>query len=132
VPCMWKEPDGRMGKGRKERYARYWCWQKRLRSRGCEPRRARRLFKIDNQISALDSERSAMQDLMRQANLQVLDLATAWQNGTVNQKQELAKGLFPDGLAFSDEKKFFEPANTEIRDMQLKWFRTSWQEKLMI
>ena len=48
-----------------------------------------------------------MQDLMRQANLQVLDLATAWQNGTVNQKQELAKGLFPDGLAFSDEKKFF-------------------------
>jgi site-specific DNA recombinase len=81
------------------------------------------LFNIDNQITALDSERSAMQDLMQQAKAQVLDLAAAWQNGTVNQKQELAKGLFPDGLAYSDERKFFEPANTEIRDMQLRWLQ---------
>jgi hypothetical protein len=29
--------------------------------------------------------------------------------------------LFADGLAYSEEKKFFEPANTEVRDMQLRW-----------
>jgi hypothetical protein len=53
------------------------------------------LFKIDSQITALDSERSAMQDLMQQAQVQMLDLVAAWKNETVNQKQELAKDCLP-------------------------------------
>ena len=35
----------------------------------------------------------------------------------LNQKQELAKGLFPNGLVFSPERKFFEPSNLEITQM---------------
>src|SRR5438876_1180840 len=187
-------------KGRKERYARYWCWQKGCRAVGIskeelenrfvgllgsfqptaefqaqlpliaarqwETRKARigkdaemlskRLAeqntlnqklitaklngeisvedfkmmkdsisaeseKIKDQINALDSERSAMQDLMQQAQVQIIDLVAAWRNGTVNQKQELAKGIFPEGLVFSHEKQFFEPANIELIGMWHKW-----------
>ena len=77
--------------------------------------------KIKDQINALDSERSAMQDLMQQAQVQIIDLVAAWRNGTVNQKQELAKGIFPEGLVFSHEKQFFEPANIELIGMWHKW-----------
>ncbi len=58
---------------------------------------------------------------MAQAQVQVIDLVAAWKNGTVNQKQELAKGLFPDGLVFSEETKFFEPRNKVLIDMSLRW-----------
>jgi hypothetical protein len=74
--------------------------------------------KIKDQINTLDSERSAMQDLMQQAQVQIIDIAAAWKNGSINQKQELVKSIFPSGLPFSHEKKFFEPANTELTDMQ--------------
>ena len=77
--------------------------------------------RIQGQITTLDSERSAMQDLMSQAQLQMLDLVSAWKNATTNQKQELVKGLFPEGLPFSNERKFFEPGNTELRAMQMRW-----------
>ena len=79
------------------------------------------LFKIEGLISALDSERSAIQDLTKQAQQQVIDLVKAWKNATVNQRQELANGLFPEGLAFSNEKKFFEPSNTVLNDMSRRW-----------
>jgi len=36
-----------------------------------------------------------MQDLMQQAQVQMLDLVAAWKNETVNQKQELAKDCLP-------------------------------------
>ena len=79
------------------------------------------LFQIDCQISVLDSERSAIQDLRLQAQTQVIDLVKAWKNATLNQRHELAKGLFPEGLAFSHEKKFFEPSNTILNDMSRRW-----------
>jgi hypothetical protein len=34
------------------------------------------------------------------------------------------RGLFPEELHFSHEKKFFELANTVIRDMQLRWLES--------
>ena len=77
--------------------------------------------RINEQIIALDAERSTMQDLCQQAEVQTLDLVLAWQRANANQRQELVRGLFPEGLHFSHEKKFFEPANTVIRDMQLRW-----------
>ena len=79
------------------------------------------IFQIDCQISDLDSERSAIQDLTQQAQEQVIDLVRAWKSATVNQRHELAKGLFPEGLAFSDEKKFFEPSNAVLNDMSRRW-----------
>ena len=80
--------------------------------------------RINEQIIALDAERSTMQDLCQQAEVQTLDLVLAWQRANANQRQELVRGLFPKGLHFSHEKKFFEPANTVIRDMQLRWLES--------
>lgn len=81
--------------------------------------------RIREQINALDSERSAMQDLIEQAQVQSLDLVAAWRNGSTAQKQELVRGFFPEGLPFSNEKKFFEPRNPELRDMQLRWLQAN-------
>jgi site-specific DNA recombinase len=202
-----KNLTGGWAKGRKERYARYWCWQKGcgtvgvsrdelethfiallssmeptaefltqlpiIAAREWETRKGRiakdaevlskrlaeqetlnqkairakingdisaedfRVLKdsisadserIKEQINALDSERSAMQDLMAQSKEQLIDLAGAWRKGTVNQKQELAKGLFPEGLVFSERRKFFEPANTDITAMQYRYLQSHDEE----
>jgi len=78
--------------------------------------------RINEQIIALDAERSTMQDLCQQAEVQTLNLVLAWERANANQRQELVRGLFPEGLHFSHEKKFFEPAM--IRDMQLRWLES--------
>lgn len=76
---------------------------------------------IQEQISALDSEQATMKELTRQAEAEMVDLVAAWNNGNVNQRQELAKSFFPDGLVFSHERGFFEPANTVITEMVMRW-----------
>ena len=73
--------------------------------------------RIQEQISALDSERSTVQDLMQQAQMQMIDLPNTWKNGNVNQRQELAKGFFPEGLFLSPESLFFEPRKSSLTDL---------------
>ena len=41
-------------------------------------------------------------------------------NGSTDQKQGLVRGFFPQGLPFSTARKFFEPGNRELRDVQLR------------
>jgi len=65
-------------------------------------------FRINNEINALDSERSTMEEMLKQAEAQAIDLVAAWEAGNVHQRQELAKSFFPDGLVFSRERKFFD------------------------
>ncbi|MGC2475862.1 MAG: recombinase family protein [Candidatus Sulfotelmatobacter sp.] len=72
---------------------------------------------IESEIKALDCERSTMEELFRQTQAQVVDLVGAWRKGNVNQQQELATALFPEGLMFSHERVFFEPANVVIQQM---------------
>ena len=85
--------------------------------------------KINEQISALDAERSTIQDLSQQAKVQVMDLVLARQNASAHQRQELVRGLFPEGLLFSNESKFFEPRNSVLRDMSLRWLQEFENEK---
>lgn len=73
--------------------------------------------RINAQISALDAEKSTLQDLMQQAQTQLVDFVTAWRKANVNQRQELARGLFPEGLVYSHENKFFELENTTLKQM---------------
>ena len=58
-----------------------------------------------------------MEEMLRQAEVAAVDLVGAWEKGNVNQRQELAKSFFLDGLVFSNQKAFFEPANTVITEM---------------
>jgi len=78
---------------------------------------AEEISQIETEIKALDSESSTMDDLLRQAEVQAVDLAGAWQEGNVNQRHELSMAFFPEGLAYSHERRFFEPCNTVITEM---------------
>jgi len=62
-----------------------------------------------------------MEDLTSRAKTQMLDLVAAWKSATTSQKQGLVHGFFLKGLPFSEERKFFEPGNTALRALQLKW-----------
>ncbi len=77
--------------------------------------------RINAELSTLNSEQSTMEELLRQAELDAVDLVAAWEKGNVNQRQELAKGFFPEGLVYSAERGFFEPANTVITEMLVRW-----------
>ena len=50
----------------------------------------------------------------------------------MNQRQEMAKGLFPEGLLFSPETKFFEPRNERITAMQIRWLENNEPEGIPI
>lgn len=76
---------------------------------------------LQTQINALDSERTTMDEMLRQAEAEVVDLASAWNKGNVNQRQELVKSFFPEGLFYSKERGFFEPANKVITEMVMRF-----------
>jgi hypothetical protein len=65
----------------------------------------------ETQLEALDSEPSSMNALLQEQQNSVVDLVGAWKNGGVQQRQEIAWSLYPDGLRFSRETKYFEPGN---------------------
>lgn len=79
---------------------------------------------IQDAITVLDSERSTMEEMLKQANAQAVDLMSAWNKGNINQRQELVRAFFPEGLVFSHELKFFEPANAVITEMVMRFLNT--------
>jgi DNA invertase Pin-like site-specific DNA recombinase len=70
--------------------------------------------RIENDIKALDSERSSMEDLMHQTQTQVIDFAESWRKASANGKQEIQFALYPKGLTYSHERSFFEPSNLSL------------------
>lgn len=65
----------------------------------------------ETQLAALDSETSSMNALLQETQQNIVDLVGAWKNGGVQQRQEIAWALYPEGLRFSRETKYFEPGN---------------------
>jgi hypothetical protein len=55
-----------------------------------------------------------MQELIEQAALRVVHLAIAWQNAGITEKLEIQSALFPEGLRWSPEERFFEPGNKSL------------------
>lgn len=66
---------------------------------------------VEAQLNTLDAETSTMQRLLEQTQRNIVDLVGAWRTGTVQQRQELAFSLYPDGLQYSPETHYFEPHN---------------------
>lgn len=66
----------------------------------------------EGQLAALDAETASIQVLMEGTQREIVDLVGMWRNGGVQQRQELAFSLYPDGLFYSRETLFFEPRNT--------------------
>ena len=84
----------------------------------------------ETQLAALDAETAAMQTLMEGTQREIVDLVGMWRNGGVQQKQELAFSLYPDGLYYSREVRFFEPRNTLLMNtMQemIEYLRTEYK-----
>ncbi len=64
------------------------------------------VFRIETEITVLDSERGTMEEMLRQAEAQAVDLVGAWEKGNVNQRQEFAKSFFlPEGLVFGPQTR---------------------------
>jgi hypothetical protein len=81
--------------------------------------------RIKEQIKALDSERDTMEGLMPDAEHDVVDFAGAWAKSNVNQRQELTRSIFPEGLVFSNKEGFIEPANTQLMQMIMRGLEES-------
>jgi len=67
---------------------------------------------VETQLNVLDAETSTVQSLIEETQNNIVNLCKAWQNGDTAQRQELAFGLYPEGLRFSNETQFFEPHNS--------------------
>jgi site-specific DNA recombinase len=67
---------------------------------------------VETQLNALDTETSTVQGLLEETQRSIVDLVKAWQTGGVQQRQELAFSLYPEGLRYSPETQYFEPHNT--------------------
>ena len=61
--------------------------------------------RIENDIKAIDSERSSMEDLMQQTQHQVIDCAESWCKASPNGKHEIQFALYPKGLTYSHRKE---------------------------
>jgi site-specific DNA recombinase len=69
---------------------------------------------IEQQLSALESERSTMEELLAQTERELVDLVAAWNKAGVNQRRELCTGLFPDGLVWSHQWGFLNHQNVGL------------------
>ena len=76
----------------------------------------------ESQLNALDAETVTVEGLIAEAQRDFVDLVKTWKNGSVQQRQELAFSLYPEGLRYSPETKYFEPHNV--------WLMNSLQEMI--
>jgi site-specific DNA recombinase len=66
---------------------------------------------VEAQTAELDAEASTMDALLQETQNNIIDLVGAWNVGSVAARQELAFSLYPEGLRYSRETKYFEPGN---------------------
>jgi len=66
---------------------------------------------IEGQLSALESERSTMEELIAQTQRELIDLPTAWAKAGLSERRELCSMLFPQGLVWSHSMGFLNSQN---------------------
>ena len=69
---------------------------------------------IENQLKALESEKSMMNELIEQSKQELIDLVSAWRKAVITSRVELQKALFPDGLVWGHESGFLNSKNTKL------------------
>src|SRR6266851_2285888 len=80
---------------------------------------------IGKQLTALESERSTMEELVAQTQRELVDLPAAWKKAGPSQRRELCEMLFPDGLVWSQSWGFLNPKNkTIMQDLCDFWDET--------
>ena len=69
---------------------------------------------IEKQLTALESEKNMMQQLIEQSERELVDVVTAWRKASITGKKELQFALFPDGLVWGHETGFLNPKNVGL------------------
>jgi site-specific DNA recombinase len=81
---------------------------------------------IEKQLTALESERSTMEELIAQTQRELVDLPAAWTKAGLSERRELCAMLFPDGLVWGHEWGFLNSKNTSImQDLCASWLDDS-------
>jgi hypothetical protein len=77
---------------------------------------------IEKQLSALESERSTMDELIAQTQRELIDPPAAWGKAGLSERRELFTMLFPAGLVYSHEWGFLNSQNeTIMQDLRASW-----------
>jgi hypothetical protein len=74
------------------------------------------------QTAQLDAESKTMEGLLQETQENIVDLGKAWKSGIAQQRQELAFSLYPDGLVYSRETRYFEPRNVLLMQVMREMF----------
>jgi site-specific DNA recombinase len=69
---------------------------------------------IQRELSALESERSTMEELLAQTERELVDLVGAWSKADSKGRRELCLALFPEGLAWCHESGFLNRQNVGL------------------
>jgi site-specific DNA recombinase len=81
---------------------------------------------IEGQLTALESERSTMEELIAQTQRELVDFPAAWKKAGLNERRELCSMLFPQGLVWSHSMGFLNSQNTSIvQDLRASWLDDS-------
>jgi len=75
------------------------------------------ICRIEDQIRALDEERSSWEDLKEQSQRDVLDFRESWKAATPARKREIQSALFPEGLVFDPKEGYFEHQNASLTQL---------------
>ena len=69
---------------------------------------------VEQQLSALESEKNMMQELIEQGQRELVDLVGAWRKAGITGRTELQNALFPDGLVWSHKGGFLNSKNVGL------------------
>ena len=72
------------------------------------------IARIESQMRDINSRRDAADSFVRFAELQLLDLATAWRKANAEQRQRVQNLLFKDGLQYSHELGILNRSNSSL------------------
>ena len=75
---------------------------------------AEEIERIEAAITALESERSTMEELIAQTQRELIDLPAAWAKAGLSERRELCSKVFPDGLAWFHSMGFLNSQNTSV------------------
>ena len=69
---------------------------------------------IEQGLKKLEDERTGMQELIKNTEVRLSNLATWWQKANLQDRIELQFSLWPDGLHWSHERMFLNTANRSL------------------
>ena len=55
-----------------------------------------------------------MEDIVSQTEREIIDFRKSWNAAPAKRKREIQNALFPEGLAFDPESRFFCPLNPSL------------------